>query len=238
MRYSGSKNRLSKYILPYIEERLKNNPNMYYVEPFMGGCNILDKVNHPYKIGSDSNPYIVALWRFLQSGGQLPTNVDKTLYTAIKTHPEKYPDWLIGYVGSACSYGGAWFAGYANFNEKRKENHIKEAYNGIQKQLSKFRFLEETSFQCTSYDELQIPEKSLIYCDPPYNGTRGYKDSFDSIRFWDWVRKMRNDGHILIISEYNAPDDFQCIWQMEKKDGMKTTIQGGKQPTRIEKLFL
>ena len=43
MKYVGSKNRLSKDILPLI---LKNRkPGQWYVEPFVGGANLIDKVD-------------------------------------------------------------------------------------------------------------------------------------------------------------------------------------------------
>ena len=38
------------------------------------------------------------------------------------------------------------------------------------------------------------------------------------------------------MSEYDAPDDFECIWQMEKKDGLGRK-SGKKQNTKVEKLF-
>nr|WP_319571429.1 DNA adenine methylase [uncultured Draconibacterium sp.] len=42
MKYMGSKNRIAKHILPII---LKNRTNELYVEPFVGGANLIDKVD-------------------------------------------------------------------------------------------------------------------------------------------------------------------------------------------------
>ena len=39
------------------------------------------------------------------------------------------------------------------------------------------------------------------------------------------------------MSEYDAPDDFECIWQMEKKDSLGRQ-KGKKQNTKVEKLFV
>ena len=53
MRYSGSKAKIAKYIIPFIMKELK--PGFKYVEPFVGGCNVIDKVYWPIKIGYDNN---------------------------------------------------------------------------------------------------------------------------------------------------------------------------------------
>lgn len=85
-----------------------------------------------------------------------------------------------------------------------------------------------------SYLDLKIPDKSLIYCDPPYEGTTKYKDSFDHTKFWDWCRNMKSKGHIIFVSEYKAPDDFTCVWEKEIVSSL-TKNTGEKRAT--EKLF-
>lgn len=51
MVYMGSKNRIAKELIPII----KIQPNQWYVEPFVGGANMIDKIQHPLKLGADSN---------------------------------------------------------------------------------------------------------------------------------------------------------------------------------------
>ena len=43
MVYMGSKNRISKYLKPIIESYITPNAAAY-VEPFVGGCNMIDKI--------------------------------------------------------------------------------------------------------------------------------------------------------------------------------------------------
>lgn len=43
MVYQGSKNKISKYLKPIIESYLKDG--MWYVEPFVGGANMIDKID-------------------------------------------------------------------------------------------------------------------------------------------------------------------------------------------------
>lgn len=254
MRYSGSKAKIAKYIIPFIMKELK--PGNAYIEPFVGGCNVIDKVDWPWKIGWDLNYYVISMWSLIKHYklNTFPKHISKEDYYAMKELAEnniydskKYPMPLIGYVGNACSYGSAWFNGYAHYNEKRNEDHILEAWNGLEKQIKKFKYLSDTWFCAgpyemafqNAYNHHKSGKGSVVYCDPPYQGTKGYKDNdFDHDKFWYLVRYYSKLGVKIFVSEYNAPEDFKCIWSAEKKDGMGTTKCGCKQKTKIEKLFV
>ena len=81
-----------------------------------------------------------------------------------------------------------------------------------------------------------VEKNSVIYCDIPYQGTKEYdtKDKFNHTLFWDWCRKKTAEGHEVYVSEYNAPDDFECIW--EKK--VNVSIRPNKTLQQTEKLFV
>ena len=252
MRYSGSKAKIAKYIIPFIMKELKEGYR--YVEPFVGGCNVIDKVDWPNKVGYDLNHYVISLWNATKIGlyDSIPQEVSEIAYNEMKELAmknfcsPKYPAWLIGYVGNACSYGSAWFNGYAKINEKRGENHILEAFRGYHKQVGNFKHLHTTYFTTADYETAFQVETALgtnknvvFYCDPPYRSTKGYKDGgFDSDKFWDDVRRYSKLGVKIFVSEYEAPEDFKCIWCKDRKDGMGTTKCGCKQNTKTEKLFV
>lgn len=59
MQYMGSKRRIANDILPIILENIQKD--QYYVEPFVGGCNMIDKVKHSLKIGADNNQYLISM---------------------------------------------------------------------------------------------------------------------------------------------------------------------------------
>ena len=225
----GSKNRLAKELIPIITKDLK--PNQWYVEPFVGGANLIDKVQHPYKIGADCNRYLIALLQYVQAGGQLPEEITKEEHQKVKEQMDSYPDWYVGFVGFICSYSGRFMAGYVRNNVLKKsgkvEHYQKEHINNLLKQN-----LSDTTFIYSDYRSLDIPDNSVIYCDPPYSGTTGYKDAFDSEAFWDWCRQMKAKGHQIYISEYNAPSDFACIWQKDQNKNLGGTVQA-----TVEKLF-
>lgn len=52
MRYVGSKNRISKELAPIIQSHVDKGV-VGYLEPFVGGANMIDKINHENKHGSD-----------------------------------------------------------------------------------------------------------------------------------------------------------------------------------------
>lgn len=52
-----------------------------------------------------------------------------------------------------------------------------------------------------SYLKLEIPNNSIIYCDPPYQNTTKYSSTFNHEIFWDWARGKRIEGHQVFVSE-------------------------------------
>lgn len=51
----GSKSRIAKYIVPIIQQCIDDNNIEYYIEPFVGGANVIDKIICKNKSGSDKN---------------------------------------------------------------------------------------------------------------------------------------------------------------------------------------
>jgi DNA adenine methylase len=224
----GSKSRHAKEILQIILKDRK--PDQWYVEPFVGGANVIDKVEGK-RLGADINKYVVALLIELSHGWNPPEFVSETAYKEIQSNKDKYEDFLVGYVGFQLSYGAKFFGGYRR-DSVGKRDYSKEAYNNVVKQIPN---LEGVIFKNCSYLELSIPENSLIYCDPPFKGTTKYKEeSIDHNQFWQWCREKSLEGHTVYISEYNAPDDFECVWEKKVNSSM-TQDTGAKKAT--EKLF-
>lgn len=228
----GSKNRIAKHILPIMLKDRKEG--QYWVEPFVGGANMIDKVDGN-RIGGEFNQYIASMWKSFASGWTPPV-ITKEEYNHIKNNKDEYPEDLVGWVGIACSYSGKWFGGFAGqVNTKQgTRDYQKEAFINLEKQRPDILGVE---FRHASYDALEIPAKSIIYCDPPYEGTTGYKDVFNHRRFWRWCRKLHKEGHTVFISEYTAPDDFKCIWQQEVNSSLSANGKSGGSKKSVEKLF-
>ena len=224
MQYMGSKNRIAKHLLPVM---LEARGCMVWVEPFVGGANMIDKVGGE-RIGNDSHKHLIALFNALQNGWVPPTKVSKEFYYDVKSNQNKYSDELIGFVGFLCSFGGKWWGGYAA--NKKGDNYADRGSRVLTKQAKNFNGI---VFRCGSYLEMDIPPNSLIYCDPPYEGTTKYKDGFNHTDFWQWCRGKAKEGHTVFVSEYSAPDDFVCVKEIQHK----TILDKNSQYPRIEKLF-
>jgi DNA adenine methylase len=223
----GSKNRIAKEILPIM---LKDRGNRTWVEPFVGGANMIDKVDGK-RIGSDINNYLIdALIAVRDCLSDLPKNkkefTEDDYKELRKSDDYKYK----GYAGFAFSYSGKWLGGWCR-DGAGKRDYVNESYKNALNQSDKLKGIR---FINKSYDKLQIPDNSLIYCDPPYEGTTKYKDGFNHSVFWEWCRNKAKEGHIIYVSEYNAPDDFTCVWSKEIVSSL-TKDTGSK--TAIEKLF-
>ncbi len=230
MKYMGSKNRYAKEILPIILKDRK--PDQWYVEPFVGGANIIDKVNGN-RIGSDNNYYLISLLWALQDGWYPPKELSEEEYKKIKNIPSYFDPALVGFVGIPCSYAAKWFGGYCRgFDSKGfPRNYIIEARNNCLKQAPE---LSGIHFKFLNYIYLDIPDQSIIYCDPPYKGTTKYSTDFDHAIFWDWVRGKSIEGHDVFVSEYEAPEDFEVLWEKKVYNSLDKNT-GGKMG--IEKLW-
>ena len=243
----GSKNRIAKHILPIILKDRK--PNQWYVEPFVGGANMIDKVKG-LRLGYDYNELLIACLDALANGWEPPKFISRDFYSECraKVNSGVYSTeeaYILGYVGINGSYGGRWFdGGYAGRSVTKKgtiRDYPLEAYNNVMKQVNNIKGVEFISADYGDIDNIDLPPSSIIYCDPPYTGTKEYtaakKSGFDTNEFWSWCRERAFDGHSVFISEYNAPDDFVCVWQQEVKSSLSATGKCGGSKKSIEKLF-
>ena len=232
----GSKRRISKHILPIILKDRREN--QVYVEPFVGGCNMIDKVKGK-RIGNDINKYLIMFWKAIQNGYIPPKHITKEEYCKIKENKED--DCILTlWAGVCCSYCGKWFGGYMNDYPKGRvlkngilPNYQIERRNSILKQKDK---IHDIIFLNLEYDKIDYPDNSLIYCDPPYESTTKYKDDFNHKIFWEWCRKISKEGHTVFVSEYNAPEDFKCLIEIKTNTQISNGAKGGNM-LKIEKLF-
>ncbi len=228
MKYMGSKNRISKYILPIILKDRK--PDQWYVEPFVGGGNMIDKVDGGC-IGADINEYAIEALRLIRDDlyaiPKSNKDANENMYRQYKNNPTHHG--LKGYYGFALSYGGKWFGGWRR-DKIGKRDYVAESYRAAVKQSPN---LQNVCLAHSSYDELYIPDNSIIYCDIPYANTTKYKDDFDHDKFWNWARCMGELDHSVYISEYNAPTDFICVWSKP----VQTLLDVNSKKNNIERLF-
>ncbi len=234
MKYMGSKARLAKDISPIINNMIVENGIDIYMEPFVGGANMIQHINSTIRIGYDNNQYLIAFWKAIQRGWNPLTDVQMTkeLYQEIRSDPDKYPPHITALAGFCASYNAKWFGGYAG-TVKTKIGTYRNYYDeSVRNVLKQAEHIYTVAFDCADYREVNI-SNALLYCDPPYQGTTGYNGDFDHEAYWDWVRLMSRKN-IVICSEYTAPPDFECIWSKE----LTTTLDKNSRSKAVEKLFV
>jgi len=230
----GSKNRIAKYILPII--LAEREPDQWWVEPFAGGMNMICEVGGK-RIANDIHYHLIQMWKALCSGW-IPKKYTREEHKLIRENKSNYPPHEVAWVGFNCSYSGVYFGGFAGETKTKigtVRDYQTEAIKNVMKQVPKMK---DVVFQNKPYYELEIPTNSIIYCDPPYEGTTKYKvDDFDHNLFWNWVRNISKQWHTVFVSEYNAPNDFVCVWQKEVKSSLSANGKIGGNKISIEKLF-
>lgn len=93
MKYMGSKAKVARYIVPIIQKQIERSGYETYLEPFCGGCNVIDKIEAPQRIASDCNKYLIALMQYIQAGGELPGYIEREEYAKVRASRDDYPEW-------------------------------------------------------------------------------------------------------------------------------------------------
>ena len=178
MKYMGNKQKIVNEILPIM---LANYNGKTFIDIFCGSCSVIENVPNTYRrIANDKQKYLIAMWKSLTNGKEFPKHIDKTFYDKVRDcsygRNNDYEEDLVGWVGFMASFNGRFFdGGYSGHNVLLKSgkprDYITENINNTLKQIEKLKSVEWYS---EDYYNCPFPENSLIYCDPPYQGTKQY----------------------------------------------------------------
>ena len=243
----GSKSRIAKDIVPIIQNYIDKIGAKLYVEPFVGGANIIDKICCETKIGADINKYLIALLRKAQSSPEeLFEEVSRELYNKARNEYNSggtlFEDWEIGNIGFLASYNGRFFdGGYAQPGYEKTRNgfrfrdYYQEAKNNLLKQADN---LKDCLFLCGDYRgeyDYYYDGNAVIYADPPYKNTKKFSNAtdFDYEEFWNMMSNLSKEN-VVLVSELEAPDDWICIWEKQVSRSIKATDKS----VATEKLFI
>lgn len=249
MKYMGSKSKIAKYILPLILKEAEWKGYSKWVEPFVGGANMIKNVPNTFeKFGFDNNVYLIEMYKHIQENGFTYTeDINKDLYNLVREaynrkqrteSLQEFEDAFIGWVGFMASANGRFFdggySGVSNTKLGTQRNYIDESVRGLKKE---FHLIQNINFSCADYSDLTF-EDSIIYCDPPYKGTKTYNTSknFNYNGFYDWCRDQ-SKRNLVFVSEYNMPEDFICVWEQEVVSSLSANSVGGGSKKSTEKLF-
>lgn len=239
MKYMGSKAKYAKYIVPILQKEIDKTGTDIYIECFVGGANIIDKIKCKNRFGFDRSDTLIALLQLAA------TDFDKVLKEGTRELWDKGKaykkdgimptDMSLADIGAMEFLGsfnnGGFPRGYAN--PKGDRDYYREAYKNLAAQAP---LLSGITFKVQNYWELGDVKGAVIYLDPPYQNTKFYgyanEEKMDYNKFWEWVRSISKYNSVF-VSEQVAPEDFEVVWEKE------VTRQCNKENNfkAVEKLF-
>lgn len=235
----------------YMMARRKNSfKNFHYNEIRSGMCELIkDAIDGKYNYDvfkpewisrekffaeKESNAYIKIIWSFGNNGegylfGEDLEDIKKSMHMAVVF--EQFDDIFVDtfrfnkWPKNLTITGRRLFLKEVNRRLKRQER------SDLQ-QLQRLERLQQRLFLTNKdYRDVQIKQRSVIYCDIPYKGTADYGSEFNHDDFFDWAHNQKDP---VFISEYNIDDDrFHLIKTIKHR----STFASGKNSEVKERLY-
>lgn len=224
--YMGSKWRLADWILSYLPDTPIDAPKdgeRVFVDLFAGGCamthaaiksgrfdkviaNDLSFAPQVFKKAVEYGAYDWKEWVSREEFKALDTNTVDGLAKAL----------MFGFGYKTYSYG------YSNQKAQIYKNIFEcvvngDASNGRCNSLERLRVFESLHHSCdlsrlvisnTDFANVDIPDGSIVYCDPPYLNTSKYDSHFDYSFFEDWLARIDCP---VFVSEFSCPTGCALI---------------------------
>lgn len=174
MRYLGGKSKVSKDLVNSMIPYIKNQT--IWIEPFVGMCNMIPRlydnnIHFEKYILNDANPKIKILFEaFLNGWIPDQESMTKEEYNLLKNENLLTP---LHCLAAFASFGGKEWGGYPQGEDR---NYFKEAKNGMFRKILKLN-ADKIDFLDIDYKNISLEyvnEKTIIYCDPPYENTTKY----------------------------------------------------------------
>lgn len=234
-RYHGGKLRVAPFFKSFIEEKLSLSDVRSYCEPFAGMLSIFNSIDtsllqNKEVLLSDNDKEVITMWKYLKAHPEWepPNEVSREEFTRLRFANELCDEEEIAsrcFIGHQYSFGGVY---YASFSPQKDTRIALTRIRAISKKLNDTHSILATA----DYKDVDTTD-AVIYCDPPYKGTEcRFKTRFDHEAFWDWCRFMSRRSNHVFVSEYNAPDDVECIYSHPTRNYIR-----GRQACNNEKLF-
>lgn len=207
MRYLGGKSRIARHIAPFIGDGI-----LY--EPFVGAFNIVPSCNVSHAVCSDIHPGLIRLYKAVQQGWVPPDTISHDEYHAMKAVKDDSP--LGVFASFAASFGGKEWGGFARDRTGKRDLSAESAVAFRRK----IPFIKAAEFHCLPYYDVVPYSGSVLYCDPPYKGTVGYKTGdFNTDEFVLWCNYHADRGVRVLVSEFHNPDPgrWAVLWQRCRK---------------------
>lgn len=228
MVYLGGKAKIAEALARAIRSRVK--PGSRLLEPFVGGGSVHEWLAPHFGSvrAGDAHESLMLMWQAARSGWAPPREVSEEDYAAERARP---PSAAHGFVGFGCSFGGKWWGGYA----RGHDNYARAAARSV---TGKGRVMAHAGadLRHCGFAAWDVSAGDVVYCDPPYRGTTGYAADFNGEQFWSLAREWSAAGAIVFVSEYQAPNGWEVVWERERRRHVGAA-GGGSGGSAIERLF-
>lgn len=227
MQYLGGKTRIAKHIAAIINA---NRDGRTVWDAFCGGLSVSVALGGRV-VASDNNEALISTYKATKAGWIPPDSVSEDDYHAAKSLPDSDP--LKAFIGFGCSFGGKWFGGYARTNPNRdyQQNYCLLAKNHIITNTSKLTETHHIDFLGVE----PRPTSVILYLDPPYRGTTGYRYTFDHDRFYERVLQWSRYTDVF-VSEYDLPIGV-CVWSKSVGSTVSLQAKHVENGSRVERLY-
>lgn len=186
-------------------------------------------------LANDLDSGLIELHNHLVHGGALPDDfITREMFMEMR----ELQNWLGAYVRQVWSFSNNQSSYLYSKERVQGPEELLVEHRLRKRHLEDIRSLKDANlslrFISNDYRDVDLsafrPDNTIIYCDPPYKGTRGYNvGEFDNEAFYKWA--LANDFTV-VISEYDMPAEFNCIAQFPKVQGsagakhQKTVLEG------------
>ena len=213
--YHGGKHRNGKKIAEVLNSELNESKYVGYCEPFHGMLGVYRHITYKPDLtylAGDTNKSVMLMWEKAQNGW-VPSSdiVSKEEFETLKYNGESTAE--KGFIGCTHAYRGSYFRNYCltECSKKALPNTTKRVSD-----IALNSVVSKVKFSCGDYTQFSDLRNFLIYCDPPYENSSGYRndqsrgvnhyDKFDNLAFWTWTKKMA-EHNTIYVSEFSNPKD-------------------------------
>lgn len=203
----------------------------------MGSGAVAEKVVRTFSTSvlSDTHADLVAMWRAASQGWVPPVDITPADYAAARLSFQTGDPAtaLRGFIGFGCSFGGKWFGGWAHGGGR---DYVAESSRAVARRGGVFS---GANILHTDYAAVELlgaaSPRSVVYADPPYQGTTGYTSGVDHEAFWATMGSWADAGSLVLVSEYSAPPGWRVLWEQEQ--AVTVTRRGVTATRNLDRLY-
>lgn len=214
MHYLGGKSRLAKKFAPILNEAIARSDRGRFIEPFVGGFNIVPVVPPVPTLCNDLHRGLITMYQALQRGWQPPETLTEAQWERLKAVRD-WTDPLTAFAAFGVSFQGIEFTRYAR--DKQGTNYAARARRTL---LRKAEYMgPNVTFRHGDYHGLAISRGDVVYADPPYLWVTGYSTGpFDHERFYAWCEDAAARGARVFVSEFTIPErpGWKSVWSLDR----------------------